>query len=172
MKKKFDSTAFARTAMLSALAIILSFIEGMLPELPVPGAKLGLANLAVMTSIDVDGIGGGACTALFKAMFALFTRGPVAGIMSLSGSILSTVVMWLILKYDRQRFGYVGVGVLGAVAHNMGQIAVAVIITGSAVLYYIPFLIIVGIVTGSVTGVVVSIILPILKKVQTYTIKN
>ena len=63
----FKSREFSIASMLSALTVVLSFLEGMLPELPVPGAKLGLANLAVMTAIDILGIKGAVCTVLVKS---------------------------------------------------------------------------------------------------------
>ena len=163
---KFKSTAFAQTAMLSALTIVLSFLEGMLPELPIPGAKLGLANLAVMTATDLHGLSGGLCTTLIKAFFAVITRGPVAGFLSLCGSLLSMFVMWLIMNYDRKKLGYVGIGVMGAVSHNLGQLIAAFIIIGSSVFFYLPFLIIVAMFTGAFTGIVNSLLLPAVRKVR------
>lgn len=163
-KKHFDTASFARLAILSALAMILSFVEGMLPELPVPGARFGLANLCVMTAIDIDGLRGGLCVSLFKAFFATITRGPVAGLMSLCGSVASIFVMWLLIKHDRKIFGYVGVGVFGAVSHNTGQFIVSFIIIGKAVLYYFPFLIVAAVFTGAITGFINSILLPAIKK--------
>lgn len=157
---------FARTAVLSALAVVLSFLEGMLPDLPIPGAKFGLANLAVMTSIDIDGLFGGLCVSIVKSGFAVFTRGPTAGVMSLCGSVLSTFVMWLILRYDKNKTGYVGVGICGAVGHNVGQMCVARIIMGDAIKYYVPFLLIIGLAAGAVTGTVNSVLIPALKKVE------
>lgn len=170
MKKSIDVYVFARTSLLSALAIVLSFLEGILPELPVPGAKPGLANLAVMTAVDLDGLSAGICVALVKVFFAVLTRGPVAGFMSLCGSLLSTAAMWLALSYDRQKFGYVGIGVIGAVCHNMGQLAAAFSIMGSAVGYYAPFLIITAVFTGAFTGIINSVLLPIIKKSEKHNI--
>ena len=155
MKKKsgFNVKMFSQTAMLSALTIVLSFLEGMLPELPVPGAKLGLANLAVMTATDLFGLTGGLSTTLVKSFFALVTRGPVAGFMSLCGSLLSMFVMWLFMRYDRKKFGYVGIGVMGAVSHNMGQLCVAAfLVSSSQIFYYMPILIVSGTVSGILIG--------------------
>ena len=164
--RKFNTTAFAQTAMLSALTVVLSFLEGMLPELPIPGAKLGLANLAVMTATDLNGLSGGICTTLFKAFFAVITRGPVAGFMSLCGSLLSMFVMWLFMNFDRKKLGYVGIGVLGAVSHNLGQLIAAFAIIGSSVFFYLPFLIIIAVFTGTFTGIVNSLLVPTVRKVK------
>lgn len=157
---------FARTSVFSAVAVVLSFIEGVMPDLPIPGAKLGLANLAVMASIDIDGLFGGICVSLIKSSFVLLTRGPTAGIMSLCGSVFSTFVTWLIFRFDKNKTGYVGIGVCGAVSHNMGQMCIALIIMGNTVKYYIPALLVTGVVTGTVTGVINSILLPSLKQTE------
>ncbi len=159
-----DTYTFARTALLASSAAVLSVIECMLPELPVPGARLGLANLPVMTALSGMGIGSGLCVALFKAFIALITRGPVAGAMSLSGSVLSTIVMWAVMTYDKNKFGFVGIGVAGAVSHNIGQFAVSFFMIGYAVGFYLPYLMIMAVFTGTFIGFVNSIIVPVLFK--------
>lgn len=167
-----DTYTFARTAMLASTAAVLSVIEDMLPELPVPGARLGLANLPVMTAVSTMGLGSGLCVALFKAFIALITRGPVAGAMSLSGSVLSTLVMWAVISFDRNKLGFVGIGVLGAVSHNMGQFAVSLFIIGAAVDFYLPYLIIMAVFTGAFIGFVNSIIVPVLFRANKKYLKN
>lgn len=164
--KRTDAYDFARTAMLAAVTAVLSCVEGMLPELPVPGAKLGLANLPVMTAVSGQGLRSGLCVALFKAFFALITRGPTAGAMSLAGSVLSTLVMWAAVTFDGNRLGFVGIGVLGAVSHNTGQLAAAFFIIGAAAEFYLPYLIITALFTGAFTGLVNSILVPALFKVK------
>lgn len=159
-----SAVRFARTSVLSALAVVLSFIEGMLPELPIPGARLGLSNLVVMTSIDIDGLFGGLSVCAVKAFFAFITRGPVAGVMSFSGGLLSSFVMWVIIKYDKNKVGYIGLGVCGAVCHNIGQLCVAFFIMRNTVLYYVPFFLLLGVFTGFFTGFVNSFLLPAIKK--------
>ena len=98
MKSKSGRVAF--TALLAALALALSFLEGLLPPLPMmpPGAKLGLSNLATMYAAGSLGLPSALFLAVFKGAFALVTRGGMAGLMSLSGGVVSTVVMWLLLK--------------------------------------------------------------------------
>ena len=97
MKQKAGRVAF--TGLLAALAIALSFLEGLLPPLPMmpPGAKLGLSNLATMYAAGSLGLPSALFLAVFKGVFALVTRGGMAGLMSLSGGVVSTVVMWLSL---------------------------------------------------------------------------
>lgn len=149
-----------------AVAAVLSLFESFLPELPVPDAKLGLSNLAVMTSLCTDGITGGLCTAAFKAFFALLTRGLTAGLMSFSGSILSTFVMWLVLKCDRRKFGCVGIGIIGAVVHNIGQLMIAFFVIGNTVRYYVPYLIIAAVFAGAFTGIVNSVLIIVVSSAE------
>ena len=91
------------TGLLAALALALSFLEELLPPLPMvpPGAKLGLSNIASMYAAGTLGLPSALFLAVFKGLFALMTRGGMAGIMSLSGGIFSTLVMWLLLKKAR-----------------------------------------------------------------------
>ena len=101
--------------------------------------------------------------ALLKALFAGATRGVTALLMSLAGGLLSTLVMGLLFRLKRHAVSLLAVGILGAVAHNLAQLCVAVALTNSAVLSYLPFLLLYALVTGSVTGSALRILLPALK---------
>ena len=142
-------------AVLGALAIVLSALENLIPPLPMmpPGAKLGLSNIVTMA------------ISLLKALFAGATRGVTALLMSLAGGLLSTLVMGLLFRLKRHAVSLLAVGILGAVAHNLAQLCVAVALTNSAVLSYLPFLLLYALVTGSVTGSALRILLPALKNV-------
>ena len=125
-----------------------------------PGAKLGLSNLATMYAAGSLGLPSALFLAVFKGVFALVTRGGMAGLMSLSGGVVSTVVMWLLLKKALMSLsgGVVStvvmwlllkkanaslgvVGVCGALAHNAAQLCVAYFLTGTSVAFYVPFLV-------------------------------
>lgn len=160
-----------RTALLgvlTALALVLSALEQMLPALPVlpPGAKLGLSNLATMYAAGAVGLGPALAIAVGKALFAGLTRGVTAMLMSCAGGTASTFVMWLLLKRKRKPFGLAGLGVAGALTHNAAQLAVAAAMTTPAVVYYIPWLIVFGILTGILTGLVLKAVLPLLNRLN------
>ncbi len=150
MKSKSGRVAF--TALLAALALALSFLEGLLPPLPMmpPGAKLGLSNLATMYAAGSLGLPSALFLAVFKGVFALVTRGGMSGLMSLSGGVVSTVVMWLLLKKANASLGVVGV--CGALAHNAAQLCAAYFLTSTSVAFYVPFLLVFGVLTGLLTG--------------------
>lgn len=154
-------------SLLSALALVLGFTENMLlpdiPFLPV-GAKPGLSNIVTMFTASFYGFSGAIYITLIKGLFALFTRGATAAVMSLCGGVLSTAVMCLMIKKEGKNLSYIGIGVLSASAHNMGQLFAACFITGTAsILSYGKYLLIFGLATGFVTGTVLEIALPKIK---------
>lgn len=154
-------------AVLSALTVVLSFLEGLLPPLPIPGAKLGLANITVMYALC--GVSGpcAAGVAIVKAAFALF-RGPIACLMSAAGSLLSLLLMALIHRLFRDKLSFVGLGVMGAVAHNMGQWMVSYLLLGSAMTYYAPLLLLLAIPAGVITGLVLNVLYPYLQNIPLF----
>lgn len=154
-------------SLLSALALVLSFAENMLlpdiPFLPV-GAKPGLSNIVTMFTASFYGFSGAIYITLIKGLFALITRGATAAVMSLGGGVLSTAVMCLMIKKEGKNLSYIGIGVLSAAVHNMGQLFAACLITGTAsLLSYGKYLLLFGLVTGFVTGTVFELTLPKIK---------
>lgn len=147
----------ATTALMIALAMILSFVESQIPSFfAIPGIKLGLANIAVIFSlyklslketILVSGIRVFIVSILFGTSVTLAY--------SLAGATLSLLVMVIMKKSDK--FSVVGVSVSGAVMHNIGQIIMAIILLHTSVIsYYLPILIISGTLTGVVIGLVAA----------------
>lgn len=155
------------SAVLSALAVVLSFLEGLLPPLPLPGAKLGLANVTVMYALCGVSLPCAVGVTVVKTVFALF-RGPVACLMSAIGSVLSLMVMALVHRFFRDKLSFVGLGVVGAVAHNMGQWAVSYVLLGSAMTYYAPLLLLLAIPAGIVTGLVLNVVYPYLQTIPLF----
>lgn len=160
-KERVRRVAFG--GMLCALAVALSFLESLLPSLPVPGAKWGLSNLATMVAIGEFGLPWALAVTAVKAGFALF-RGGMAGIMSLAGGLFSTLVMWFACRLLSGRVSAVGVGILGAVAHNAAQLAVAMLLLSDRLIWYAPWLLLTGLVAGVVTGTVVRIVQPLIRR--------
>ena len=153
--------------MLAALAMVLSALEGLIPPIPgmPPGSKLGLSNLATMYAAFSLGPVPALAVAVAKGLFAGITRGVVAMGMSLCGGLLSAAVMSLLLKAGKP-FGWVGIGIAGALCHNGGQLMLASLITGPAVVGYAPFLVLFALPTGALTGLTLGIITPRLAKLE------
>lgn len=165
-QQHFSSVAYTTAfyGLLGALAIVLSAVENMIPPIPMlpPGAKLGLSNLVTMFAVNTLGFMPALFVTLLKGLFAGLTRGVLAAAMSLSGGLVSTLVMWLLCKPKKRLFGAVGFGVAGAVAHNFGQFWMAFFLTTPAVIYYIPWLLLFGVLSGILTGLVFCVTMPLL----------
>ncbi|MCL2512332.1 MAG: Gx transporter family protein [Oscillospiraceae bacterium] len=160
----------AKFGMLLALSLSLSFLESILPPVPFlpPGAKLGLSNIVTMFAVINGGLPSGLLIAVLKSVFAGFTRGFSAFIISLCGGVLSIFTLRLMLFFkDRKLFGLAGVSVISAVFHNIGQLAGAFVLTGSIYVFgYLPSLILFGIIAGVITGAVLKAVMPALEKIM------
>ena len=159
------SRTVAIVGILGALALTLSFLESLLPPLPMtpPGFKLGLSNLPVMYAAGVLGLPAALFLGLLKAGFAFLSRGFAAGVMSTAGGVFSILITWGLWKRRSLSLSLIGVG--GALAHNAGQLCAAYFLTSAAVVFYIPFLLLFGVLTGVLTGAVLRVIWPVLTRV-------
>ncbi len=143
----------ARYGMLIALAFIFSYIEAMIPiPFPVPGIKLGLANLVTIVGIYTVGPVGAAAVGILRVVLAGFTFGNLFSMWyGLSGCILSLICMIGLKKTGK--FGILGVSAAGGVAHNIGQLCMAAfVVENGAVFAYLPVLLAAGSVAGSLIG--------------------
>ena len=172
---KNNTYKIALFGVLSAVALTLSYLEGLVPTVAFmpPGAKMGFSNIATMFAASSMGIVSALAITFIKALFAGITRGVTAFFMSLCGGILSTVTMYLLFKLSKKT-GYMAIGIICALVHNFGQLIVAIITAGNlSVLGYAPVLLISGTVTGAVTGTVLRAVMPALERVtETITRKG
>jgi heptaprenyl diphosphate synthase len=151
------------TSLLFAAALVLAIVENMLPPLPiaVPGVKFGLSNIAVMYALFFLGRKQAYTIGILKAAFVFVTRGGIAGLLSLSGGILSVTVMILLMFLFRNKITYLIISIFGAVFHNVGQfIVITVIYTGMNMWAYFPVLLISGLAAGIVTSTLLKFIMP------------
>lgn len=169
MKKRSSAHGIALYGMLIALAFIFSYVESMIPfPVPIPGVKLGLANLVNVVGLYTVGAAGTAAVSLVRILLVGFTfSNPASMLYSLAGGVLSLAVMILAKKLDW--FGKSGVSVLGGIFHNIGQLTVAAFVTEQAgVFTYLPVLLVAGVVTGCVIGIlgglIVERIAPLVKR--------
>lgn len=145
----------ALMAVLTAISLTVFVIEAQIPApLPIPGAKLGIANMITLVAMLLLGRKeAGAILAVRILMGSMFAGG-VSGLMfSVAGGALAYAVMCLLIGVFPEKLVWV-VSVFAAIAHNAGQLAVSVLISGTvSLLVYAPALLAVGIVTGAFTGV-------------------
>lgn len=144
-------------AMCVALAMILSYVESMIPSPGIPGVKLGLANIVVVLALYKLGWKEAVGISLLRVFLVSLLFGHAASLMySASGAVLSLAGMILLKKSDK--LSCVAVSVLGGVLHNAGQILMAVVLMGHNVVYYLPVLILSGTVAGIGIGLVAAIL--------------
>ena len=143
----------AQYGLLIALAFIFSYVEALIPlPVPVPGIKLGLANLVNVVGLYTVGAAGTLVVGLLRIVMVGFTfSNPGSMLYAMAGGILSLAVMALAKKMDW--FDKTGVSILGGVFHNIGQLSMAAWITKTAgVFTYLPVLLVAGVITGGVIG--------------------
>lgn len=163
--KKAGPKRAALFGMLIALAFILSYIESLFPlPVPVPGIKVGLANLVVVVGLYLLDGRSALFLSLVRVLLVGFTFGnPSAMMFGLAGGLLS----WACMAAAKRKgaLSMRGVSILGGCAHNVGQIGMAALVLKTwALLYYVPFLLAAGLVTGAVIGVVAELVWKGLKK--------
>ena len=140
--------------LLCAIALTIFMVEAQIPPLvPLPGVKLGLANIVTVFAVFALGPKEGAAVLFVRVFLGAVFAGNFSTIFySAAGggcAILITILMRKILK-DNQLWV---AGCVGAVAHSIGQMAMAVILTGTPSLaVYLPVMIAISIVTGLFTG--------------------
>lgn len=141
-------------SLLTSGAMVLSIIEGMIP-LPyiAPGAKLGLSNIVTMTVLVLFGFKDTILVVILRCILLMIVAtNPVSFIYSIVSGIMSAVVMGLGIKYFK-KLSFIGVSVLGAMAHNASQITVAAVMFETlGMYYYLPVLSLVSIFTGCFVG--------------------
>lgn len=146
-------------AMLTAVAMILSYVESLLPSVGIPGVKMGLANIAVIFALFRFGWKEAAALSLVRVVLVSLLFGSVGAMLySLAGAVLSLAVMALLRRIDR--FSTVGISVAGGVAHNAGQILMAMLILQTKqLLGYLPALAVSGIAGGVLTGLAAALLI-------------
>ncbi len=159
----------ALCGVLTALALALSLLEGWVPLMlivPVPGIKLGLANVVTVFALawltPKEAIAILLCRVTLAAVFA----GSVTSFLfSLLGGMLSLCVMYLFMK-GKKWFSIFGVCIAGAAAHNVGQIIAAIFVMQSvSVINYLPVLLLAAIPLGLISGMVSRMVLKHLSRI-------
>lgn len=156
-------------SMLVAQAIVLSIIENMIPlNFTIPGAKLGLANIITVTCIYIFSFKKTLYIIILRTVMTSFIGGTMSTFLySISGALLSFIVMYILIFISREKISTMGVSIVGGVFHNIGQLIVAmIIIENSRIFYYLPALMITGVFTGMFVGLCVKYLLVYLKKLK------
>lgn len=151
----------------TALALIFSYVESLIPiSFGIPGVKLGLANLIIVTALFKLELKEAFLLSVVRVLLSGVLFGNYFSIIySLAGALLSLSVMALLKRAGG--FSIVGISIAGGVFHNIGQLFVAMIVVEMfSVAYYVPVLLVAGLLTGGVIGILAREILKRLAGLQ------
>lgn len=159
--------AVTQYGILIALAMVLSYVESTIPAFfAVPGMKLGLTNIVVLLALYLKGPKSAVAINVLRILLVSFLFGNGMSLAySLAGGLLSGTLM--ILLKQTGRFGVVTVSICGGIAHNIGQIIVAMIVMEtSALAWYLLVLWFTGLATGAVIGLIGGELIRRMQKIQ------
>lgn len=161
-----NTKKIALMGMMTALAFVLSYLESLIPFAPgIPGAKIGLANLAVLAALYQLGYKDAFILNMIRIFLTALTFGNALGlIMSISGGLLSYLTMALAKKTEK--LPVITVSIIGGISHNIGQIAAAVFVVKSIyVTSYLPVLLLTGIISGTLIGIAGKVLIKRLEQI-------
>lgn len=153
-------------SMLLVLAIIIFTVESQLPPIaPIPGIKLGLANVINLIAMYMLGRRESFIILVLRIVISSIFAGKFTGFMySISGGIMCFLFMSVMSLFIKENRMWV-VSVFGAIGHNIGQIVIACFIMGTfQIIWYLPILMISGIITGTFTGIAAQTALKHMRK--------
>lgn len=148
-----DARAWARTGALAAFALVLSYLESFIPlPVPIPGARLGLANIAILMALDLQGFRSGLAVSVIKVLVTGILFGsPLMIPFSAVGTLFALVASWLVLRIPHIHMVFPAIA--GAFMHIVGQLLVATLALGTPLVWYsLPFLAFLSLLTGALTG--------------------
>ena len=151
----------AELALLTAVALIIFIVELRIPDIiPIPGVKLGLANIITVYAVYKYSAKETAMIVFARVLLgAIFGGNISAMIYSMSGAVFCLVGMLAVKRIVRMKYIWLS-SILGSILHNTGQIVIAIVMMKSfAVLSHYPFLIISGCIAGCFTGICAQLLL-------------
>ena len=143
----------ALCGMLLALMLVLGFVESQIPvAVGIPGIKLGLSNGVLIFAVYLLGVPTSFLLMGLKVLLSgLMFGSPSAMMYAFAGGLLSMIAMSLLSRM--KDLSPVVVSMAGGVSHNVGQVAMAMLVLGTPkLLYYRAILMVAGLVTGMATG--------------------
>lgn len=145
----------------TGLALGLHVFEAMIPmptDLMIPGVKLGLANIVTLYVIMNFGTKDGIVISILRTLLGSIMSGTfmtVTFYFSFAGGVMSAIVMGLLYKYGSRTFSMMGISLMGALTHNLAQLAVAaMMIEQSLILIYLPVMLFAALPTGAFVGLI------------------
>ena len=157
---KSAAKKIATLAVFTALSLIMFIIENQFPPMFIPGAKMGLANIFSFAALIMySPLEAFAIVAIRTGLGAVYAGNVSALLYSFTGGVVSMSVSSLLMYTVYPRISVMSVSVCAAVAHNITQNVVFVIISGTALMFgYMPYLVLLGILSGAIVGGVIMLV--------------
>ena len=165
-RRGFTVEKIAQCGLLTAMMLVLGFIESLIPVAAgVPGVKLGLSNGVLLFALYMLDAPTAFVLMVLKVLLSGLLFGGVSAMMyALAGGVCSMLGMVLLKKLG---FHLIAVSMAGAVLHNLGQVALAMIVLETdRLIYYMAVLLFVGLVFGAVTGAAAKATIGHMKKLK------
>ena len=141
-----------RLSMLLSISIILNILESFIPIFNFPGIRIGLANIITLIVLYTYGSKDAIYISILRVLLVGILRTglfSIAFYFSLFGSIFSIISM---IIFKKTKLSIIGVSIVGAIMHNVGQITAALFLINTNLIYYMPILLITSIITGTIIG--------------------
>ena len=152
-------------SIMLAVSIVLSIVESFIPVF-IPGVKLGLANVVTLIIMYIYGEKDAFLVLILRILLVGILRGTIFSVtfyLSLSGGLAAFMLMFLFKRF--KVFSMIGVSIMGAFGHSVGQIAMAIfLIERTELIYYLPYIMVLSIITGVLTGIIATRSLNIVEK--------
>lgn len=162
-QNRLNTRRLVLLALMLSMALMIHIVESMLPSLVfiVPGLKLGLTNIVTLIMIYKFTVAECLLVVILRVVIgAVFGGGPSMFLFSLTGAMLSLIVMLLVKKAGFLGLSTIGVSVIGSIFFNIGQLAVAALMIKSASIFaYLPVMGTMSVLTGIFVGLVANYIL-------------
>lgn len=145
-------------SLLISLGLVLHIVEGYIPTTLIPGARLGLANTVNLIGLVIFGFRGGLQILILRILLSSLLIGSFLTpgfYLSLNGGLAGFAGMCFLFFFYREEFSLIGISIMGAAFHNLGQIVtIYFIIDNPGIIYYLPFLLLLSIPTGIGVGLI------------------
>lgn len=155
LRRRIDFKKLTILIMLTFQSILLSLLDNLLTlSVAFTGVKIGLANIVTILTLIFFSYNETIVIVFIKSVVVfLFSGGPVIFINNLIGGLLAATIMWLILKSMRRFFSLIGIGIIGTIANNLGQVLItAYIISGISITDQLNILLTASIFFGAIIG--------------------
>ena len=171
MKRK-SAKYITLISMLITISLMLSYVETLLPVIPIQGAKIGLPNIVTLVAICVLGFWDALAITIVRTTISAFLFSSVFSLLySITGGVLSLIVMFLLYKFLEDKISLQAISIIGAITHNLGQLGVAILVLETvSIAVMLPWLIIIAIPAGIVVGLAAKYLLKYFKSVSIFRV--